>query len=104
MMGTTMSVNTSLPKNFVPNRPEPTVKLRLMNSGNCTVLVLPIQIGNASPSATSSCVTPIVATVRIKRGARKKRRRNANSTMTPNTIAVTRPLAAARYTFQPHDE
>ncbi len=98
-----MSVSTSLPKNFVLDNPDPTVKLRLMNAGNCVVLVFPIQIGRASESATSSWVTPMVATVRIKRGARKKRRRNANSTMTPNRMEATRPVPVARYTFQPHD-
>ena len=94
--GTVISVSTSLPKNRVPSRPLPTVKFTLMNSGNCTDLAVPSHRGSSRPSATTISVMPMVATVRIRRGARKNRRRNRNSTRIPSTTEATRPVAAAR--------
>ena len=42
-------------------------------------------------NTANSCVIPIVATVRTRRGEREKRRMMASSTMAPSTTAAASP-------------
>ncbi len=49
-----------------------------------------------SPAAMRTCERPIVATVRISRGALKNRRMIRVSTSTPSTMAATSPVVNAR--------
>ena len=52
--------------------------------------------GSRIAVSASSWVNPIVTTVRIKRGARKKRRMTASSTSAPSTTEAASPAARAR--------
>ncbi len=58
--------------------------------------VLPQMTGMNSEPTASSWARPMVATVRIRRVALKKRRMMASSTRLPSTTAATRPRATAR--------
>ena len=57
---------------------------------------LPNAWGRNSAAPVSTWARPIVATVRMRRGARKKRRMMSISTTTPSTSAATTPMARAR--------
>ena len=52
--------------------------------------------GRNSAAPVSTWARPIVATVRMRRGDRKKRRMMSISTSTPSTSAATTPMARAR--------
>jgi hypothetical protein len=58
--------------------------------------VLPHRRGSISAAKASNWASPMVATVRISRGARKNRRTIASSTIAPTTRAAARPRARAR--------
>ena len=55
----------------------------------------PNQPGMNSASAVRSCATPIVATVRTRRGDRQNRLMNVRSTTKPRKIAATMPMTIA---------
>ena len=58
--------------------------------------VLPQMTGMNSEPTASSWARPMVATVRIRRGALKKRRMMASSTTLPSTTAASSPRATAK--------
>ena len=75
--GITITAITSLP----PNRNGSMVNDRLNGAGKlCGGTATSNQRGSRSPRPASTCARPMVATVRIRRGARKNRRITRNST------------------------
>lgn len=64
-------------------------------SRDCTCGRSPQSRGSSALAAPSRVASPMVATVRIRRGARKKRRITASSTRAPITTAAARPVPRA---------
>ena len=90
---------TSVPSNGAPD----TLKLAWKISGKWSLSGCPNHCGRRKPRATSSCATPIVATVTMSRGALKNTRRKQNSTITPSKIAEPAPTANDSQMFHPTD-
>jgi hypothetical protein len=67
----------------------------------CGGSTAPKKLGTAVPSPARSCARPIVATMRISRGACANRRITTNSTAEPNPIATTSANGTAIQYDQP---
>ena len=93
-MGTVTMAMMSLALKMTPV----TVKVR-SNGGSirgASSISSPQASGSTSAAPASSVASPIVATVRISRGALRKRRMMVSSTMAPSTSEATTPTGTAR--------
>jgi hypothetical protein len=90
--GTAIMVTMSLALKMIPPNDQLTVNGGLSRSPSPASASPLIQLGIASARTSRSCDTPIVATVRIRRGALRNRRMITSSVNIPTTIAATMPM------------
>ena len=96
--GAATIASTSLPW----KRTTPMWNEKLNGDGKlCGATLAPKARGSPISPKTSSWAMPIVATVRIRRGARAKRRMITNSMNTPRTTPLARPTSIAGRYGQP---
>ena len=90
--GTATIVTMSLALKMIPPNSQLTVNGGLSRSPRPASASPLIQFGIASASTSRSWERPIVATVRIRRGALRNRRMMTSSVSAPTTIAPTMPM------------